>query len=129
MALFAATGLLVRTTTDDLYKRVFTVRNPAAGIRAAFFVTKDGRKRGGQPVAPGTALHVAGLLDSGVVLNSAEGGARVRPLADIAAWFERDGCALEVRGLERIALERIALEGKTVSGLDKEFGFYFGGAA
>jgi murein DD-endopeptidase len=37
MALFAATGLLIRTTADDLLKRVFTKVNPRQGdIRAVY---------------------------------------------------------------------------------------------
>jgi murein DD-endopeptidase len=112
MALYAATGLLVRTTADDLYKRVFC--GAKSGIRAAFFIDKKN-----------TAVHVAGLLDDGVILNSQEPAARIRTLSDISKWFEKDGCRMEVRGLDRSALEKLAREGKTVYGLDGEFANYF----
>ena len=47
MALFAATGFLLRTTEDDLLKRVFTKINPRAGdIRAVFYITKKSQKHG-----------------------------------------------------------------------------------
>ena len=40
MALFAATGFLIRTTADDLMKRVFTKTDPQGGdIRAVFYIT------------------------------------------------------------------------------------------
>jgi murein DD-endopeptidase len=116
MALFAATGMIVRTTADDLYKRVFTVQQPAAsGIRAAFFV--DGKT--------GIASHVAGLVGEGVVLNSQEGGARVRGLESLSAWFWNRGSSTAIRGLDRGALERIAREGNTLHGLDGELSHYF----
>jgi murein DD-endopeptidase len=61
LALYAATGLLIRAAADDLYRRVFTKREPkATDIRAAFFI--DG--------SAGKAVHAAGLAGDGVVLNS-----------------------------------------------------------
>ncbi|MFP3041632.1 C40 family peptidase [Treponema primitia] len=115
MALYAATGLLIRTTADDLYNRVFTVTNPGTAlIRAAFFIADKG-----------TAVHVAGLVNDGIILNSQEPGAQIRQLEDIARWFTRQGCTLVVRGLDPAALRRLAGEGKTVSGLDGEWGRYF----
>jgi murein DD-endopeptidase len=116
LALYAATGLLVRTTANDLYKRVFNIRGATAGIRAAFFI--DGNNK---------AVHIAGILDEGVVLNSSVPTARVRTLNDITRWFERDGCRTEIRGLDRAALEKLAREGKTVYDLDGEVGKYFEG--
>jgi murein DD-endopeptidase len=124
MALYAATGLLIRTTADDLYKRVFTVRGASGGIRAAFFITEDERKRDGALIKKGTAIHVAGLLDDGVVLNSAVPGARVRLLKDMDYWFQNDWCRLEVRGLDRAALERLSGAG-VQHDLDKDFWEYF----
>jgi murein DD-endopeptidase len=114
MALYAATGLLVRTTADDLYKRVFTIRGAKSGVRAAFFIDKKN-----------TAVHVAGLLDEGVILNSQEPTARVRSLDDISRWFEKEGCRMEIRGLDHSALLKLSQEGKTVYGLDGEFANYF----
>jgi murein DD-endopeptidase len=115
LALYAATGHCVRTTADDLFKRVFTVRDPSPlGIRAAFFVDGSGK-----------AGHVAGLVGDGVILNSQEGGARVRSLDGISAWFWNRGASTAVRGLDRAALVRLAAEGKTRHGLDGELGRYF----
>ena len=79
MALFAATGFLIRTTADDLFKRVFTKTNPGRGdIQAVFYVTKKNQKHGDRTVAAGTATHIAGFVDEGVILNSQEPHARVR---------------------------------------------------
>jgi murein DD-endopeptidase len=115
MALYAATGLLIRTTADDLYRRVFTVVHPDRGmIRVAFFV--EGKT--------GKAVHTAGLVDEGVVMNSQEPVARVRTLTDMAAWFWERGSSMAVRGLNREALAKLAEEGARY-GLDSEFGRYF----
>jgi murein DD-endopeptidase len=47
LALYAATGLLIRTTADDLYRRVFTKANPSPGsIQAAFFIDGNTGKAG-----------------------------------------------------------------------------------
>jgi murein DD-endopeptidase len=116
LALYAATGLLIRTTADDLYRRVFTAANPrATDIRAAFFI--DG--------TTGKATHVAGLAGNGVALNSQEGGARLWSLEDLSAWFWTKGATTALRGLDRAALVRLAGEGKTRHELDGEFARYF----
>jgi murein DD-endopeptidase len=116
LALYAATGLLIRTTADDLFKRVFTVRNPDRNmIRAAFFVKEK----------TGVATHIAGILEDGVILNSQEGGARVRRLPDISDWFRKDGHGTAIQGLDRAALSRMAGTGNQY-GLDPEMGRYFG---
>jgi len=126
MALFAATGLLIRTTADDLYKRVFTGVNPRANqIRAVFYLTKKNQKHGDRMVAAGTATHIAGILDDGIILNSQEPFARVRRINDVSDWYQRNGFEVAVRGLNREALERLAGEGRTVHGLDPEFKKYF----
>jgi murein DD-endopeptidase len=125
LALYAATGLLIRTTADDLYKRVFTKLNPRPkDIRAVFYITKKDKKHGDQTVIPGTAVHMAGILEDGVVLNSQEPYARVRRITDVSDWFQRNGHEVAVRGLDRAALERMAGEG-VKHGIDREFGGYF----
>jgi len=113
MALYAATGLLVRLTADDLFRRVFTVKADGLGIRAAFFVKK------------GLAVHVAGIVDDGVVVNAQEGGARVWPLREVAAALLRDGAELVVRGLNRDALGKLAREGAGQDSLDPAFWNFF----
>jgi len=125
MALFAATGLLVRTTADDLLNRVFTRPNPQAGdIRAVFYITKKNRKHGDRLVAAGTATHIAGFVDDGVILNSQQPTARLRRVGDVSDWYLRNGHEVLVRGLDRAALERLADAG-AVWGLDAEFARYF----
>jgi murein DD-endopeptidase len=126
MALYAATGLLIRTTADDLYRRVFTKVNPRPGdVRAAFFIADSDRKHGDREVTARTAIHVAGMVEGNVIVNSQEGGARVRSLDELSRWFWKDGCTTAVRGLNREALARVAGEGKTRYGLDGEFAIYF----
>jgi murein DD-endopeptidase len=126
LALYAATGLLVRTTADDLYKRVFAKANPrATDIRAVFYLTRKDKEHGGGYVSAGTAVHVAGVLEDGVILNSQEPYAKVRRIADVSDWFQRNGHDVVIRGLDREALARLAAEGKTRQGLDSEFSRYF----
>jgi len=126
MSLYAATGLLIRTTADDLYKRVFTKINPRAGdIRAVFFITKKDGRHGDRMVAAGTATHVAGILDDGIILNSQEPYARIRRIVDVSDWYQRNGHEVAVRGLDREVLARLAAEGKTVYDLDPEFSKFF----
>jgi len=126
MALYAATGLLVRTTADDLYKRIFTKINPRqSDIRAVFFVSKKNKKHGDRWIVAGTATHIAGFVDEGVVMNSQEPYARVRRVNELSDSYQREGHDVVIRGLNRDALERLAKEGKTVSGLDSEFSRYF----
>jgi murein DD-endopeptidase len=125
MALYAATGLLIRTTADDLYRRVFTKVNPRpADIRAVFYLTEKNKRHGDRTATAGTAVHVAGILEDGIILNSQEPCARVRRMTDISDYFQRTGHEAAVRGLDRAALERLAGEG-TGYGLDAEFGRYF----
>ena len=126
MALFAATGLLIRTTADDLLKRVFTKVNPRGGdIRAVFYVTKKDKKHVDRYVSAGTATHIAGFVDDGVILNSQEPYARIRRVADVSTWYQNNEHEVLVRGLDREALARLAREGKTVYDLDKEFHHFF----
>jgi murein DD-endopeptidase len=126
MALYAATGLLVRTTADDLYNRVFTDKSPKLDqIRAVFFITKKNVKHGDSMVAAGTVTHIAGILENGIIFNSQEPYARVRQIVDVSDWYQRNGYEVAVRGLNREALAKMANEGKTVHGLDPAFWNYF----
>jgi murein DD-endopeptidase len=126
MALYAATGFLIRTTAHDLLKRVFTKVNPRNGdIRAVFYTTKKDKKHGDTYVSAGTATHVAGILDDGIILNSQEPSARVRRISDVSDWYQRNDHEVVVRGLDREALARLASEKKTVYDLDKEFQIFF----
>jgi murein DD-endopeptidase len=116
LALSAATGLLIRTAADDLYRGVFTKTSPrSTDIRVAFFI--DG--------ATGKAGHVAGLVGERVVLNSQEGGARAWSLEGLSKWFWDRGASTAIRGLDREALKKLSAEGKTLHGLDLEWRNYF----
>jgi murein DD-endopeptidase len=126
MALYAATGLLIRITADGLYNRVFTAENPRANqIRAVFYLAKKNQKHGSNIVPAGTATHVAGILDDGIILNSQEPYAKVRRINELSDWYQRNGHEVAIRGLNREALERLAKEGKAVHDLDTEFWKYF----
>jgi murein DD-endopeptidase len=126
LALYAATGLLIRTTADDLYRRVFTKVNPRpSDIRVVFYLTKKDKKHGDGYASSGTATHVAGIVEDGIILNSQEPYAKVRRITDVSDWFQRNGHEVAVRGLDREALARLAGEGKTRYGLDNEFTRYF----
>ena len=126
MALFAATGLLIRTTADDLYKRVFTVSNPRPDtIRAVFFITRKNQKHGDRMVAAGTATHIAGILEDGIIFNSQEPYAMIRKIIDVSDYYQRNGFEVAVRGLNREDFEKLAKDGKTVYDLDPEFYRYF----
>jgi murein DD-endopeptidase len=126
LALYAATRLLIRTTADDLYQRVFIKVNPkATDIRAVFYLAKKDKKHGDGYAAAGTAVHVAGILEDGIILNSQEPYAKVRRITDVSDYFMRNGHEVAVRGLDREALEKLAREGKTRYGLDPEWGRYF----
>jgi murein DD-endopeptidase len=125
LALYAATGLLIRTTADDLYRRVFTVRNPGTKtIRAAFFITGKDTAHGERTARAGTATHVSGMVDDDVILNSVEPGARVQGLAEFSKWFKARGSSTEVRGLDRGALAKLANDSNVQYGLDAELSRY-----
>ena len=126
MALFAATGFLIRTTADDLFRRVFTKENPKQGdIRAVFYVTKKNQKHGDRMVAAGTATHIAGFVDDSVILNSQQPHARVRGINEVSDWYFRNGYEVHIRGLNREALAKLCREGKTRHDLDDVFHHYF----
>jgi murein DD-endopeptidase len=120
MALYAATGFLVRTTADDLYKRYFTVENPTEKmIRAVFWVTQKEQRHGDRIVPAGTATHIAGIVGRGAVLSSEEPCAVVSTVPSVPAG----GRAVSVRGLNLAYLVKHG--GRDVYDLDREFGEYF----
>jgi murein DD-endopeptidase len=122
---------LIRTTADDLYRRVFTKINPRpSDIRAVFYLTKKDKRHGDRVSAAGSAVHVAGILEDGIILNSQEPYAKVRRITDVSDWFQKSGHEVAVRGLDREALAKLAsdfqsVEGKARYGLDGEFSSYF----
>jgi murein DD-endopeptidase len=120
MSLAAATGRLIRTTADELYRKFFVIRNPGQKtIQAAFWVTQAGRNHGGTMVAPGTAVHIAGVVGQDSVLSAEEPVAVVRSVNSL----KLANCVMEVRGLETGTLERYA--DKATYGIDAKFWKYF----
>jgi murein DD-endopeptidase len=120
MALYAATGYLVRTTADDLYKRFFTIQNPTeAMIRAAFWITQKEQRHGDRSVPAGTATHIAGVVGRGAVLSSEEPYAVVSTVPAVPPG----GRIVTIRGLNTEYLA--AHSGKDVYDLDHVFTKYF----
>jgi murein DD-endopeptidase len=90
-----------------------------------FYVTRKDQKHGDRVVSAGTCTHIAGIVDDGVIMNSQEPYARVRRINDVSDYFQREGCEVLVRGLDRGALARLAGEGKNRYDLDSEFQQFF----
>jgi murein DD-endopeptidase len=120
LALAAATGRLIRTTADELYKKFFTIGSPGAKtIQAVFWITQIARNHGGTPVQPGTAVHVAGAVGPDAVLSAEEPVAVIRS----AGSLRLANCRSETRGLDMGAFEKYA--DKITYGIDKIFWKYF----
>jgi murein DD-endopeptidase len=121
LALYAATGYLVRTTADDLYKRYFTIKNPTeAMIRAAFWITQKEQRHGDRIVPAGTATHIAGVVGrGGVVLSSEEPYAVVSTIPAVPPG----GRIIAARGLNMAYLA--SFSDRDVYDLDPAFREYF----
>jgi murein DD-endopeptidase len=116
LALYAATGYLVRTTADDLFKRYFTLENPTDKmIRAAFWITQWPQNHGGTVVPEGTATHIAGIVGRGVVLSSEEPYAVVSTIPAVPPG----GRIVATRGLNMAYLA--SRSGKDIYDLDPVF--------
>ena len=125
LALAAATGCIVRTTAEGLYRKFFTVRNPGIeDIQAAFFVTQYDRQHGDRVAKRGEVVHVAGLIHEAAVMNVVEPKADIRLISSMRHSYELMGCELVIRGLDRKAFENAARDGTDLFGLDPEFGEY-----
>jgi murein DD-endopeptidase len=120
LALYAATGFLVRTTADDLYQRYFTIHDPPEKmIRAAFWITQKEQRHVDRTVPAGTATHIAGVVGRGAVLSSEEPYAVVSTVPLVPAG----GRIVTTCGLN---LEYLASHsGRDVYDLDSAFRDYF----
>jgi murein DD-endopeptidase len=121
MALYAATGYLVRTTADELYRKYFTIKSPTeAMIRAAFWITQREQRHVDRVVPAETATHIAGVVGRGhVVLSSEEPYAVVSTILDVPSG----GRICEIRGLN---MEYLASHSnRDVYDLDPVFREYF----
>jgi murein DD-endopeptidase len=120
LALYAATGFLVRTTADELYKRYFTIKNPPEKmIRAVFWITQKEQDHVDRTVPTGTATHIAGVVGRGTVLSSEEPYAVV---STVPAG-PPGGRIVTTRGLNVESLA--AHSGRDVYDLDPAFRDYF----
>jgi murein DD-endopeptidase len=121
LALYAATGYLVRTTADDLYKRYFTIPDPTDKmIRAVFWITQREQSHVDRTVPAGTATHIAGVVGRGAVLSSEEPYAVVSTVPAVPPG----GRIVTTRGLNLGYLA--AHNGRDVYDLDPVFHEYFG---
>ncbi len=125
LALAAATGKVIRTTADGLFKDFFTVRNPGVGdIQAAFFLAQYDRPHGDRVLRRGEVGHVAGVIAEGIVMNVVEPKADIRMIASLRNSYALRGFDLAIRGLDRKALAEAAGAGHDLFGLDAEFADY-----
>lgn len=126
-ALAGATGKIIRTTADGLLKKFFTRKNPGIEeIQAVFFVTRYDRQHGNRLAKCGEAVHVAGMVAEGMVMNVVEPRADLRMVTSLRHSYELMGCEIQIRGLDRKALEEADREVSDLFGLDSEFGTFFG---
>ncbi len=122
LALLLATGMSIRVTADDLYRKYFTVRNPGKDdITAAFFITTYDRLLGTRLYKAGTCAHVAGVAGTDVVLNCVEPRAVLRSLSDMRSAYRAMDYHCEVRGLNIDALREASDKGDDLFGGDTEF--------
>jgi murein DD-endopeptidase len=120
LALYAATGYLVRTTADELYKRYFTIPDPTDKmIRAAFWITQREQRHVDRIVPSGTATHIAGVVGRGTVLSSEDPYAVVSTILAVPPG----GRIVITKGLN---LDYLASHsGRDVYDLDPAFREYF----
>jgi murein DD-endopeptidase len=120
LALYAATGCLIRTTADELYKRYFTIPDPTDKmIRAAFWIIQHEQRHVDRIVPAGTATHIAGVVGRGAVLSSEEPYAVVSTIPAVPLG----GRIVTTRGLN---MEYLASHsGRDVYDLDPVFREYF----
>ncbi len=126
LALAAATGRVIRTTAEGLYKKFFTkTRVDIDDLQAAFFITRYDRSHGDRTARRGEVVHVAGLIHEGVVMNVVEPKADIRLVSSLRHSYDLMGCDLVIRGLDLEALEKAADEGTDLFGLDGDFASFF----
>lgn len=125
LALAAATGFLVRTTAEDLYKKFFTIRTPAVtDIQAVFFLSQHDRPHGNRVLRKGEVGHIAGVIAEGVVMNVVEPKADIRQINSLRNSYALRGYDMAIRGLDRKALAAASDAGEDLFGLDGEFAQY-----
>ena len=127
LALAGATGCVIRTTAEGLYRKFFTVRNPGTDdIQAVFFTTMYDRSHGNRLAKKGEVIHVAGVIHEGVVMNVVEPKADIRLVSSLRHSYSLMGCDLVIRGLDMKALQEASRNGTDLFGIDSEFSHFFG---
>ena len=125
LALAAATGKVIRTTANELYRKFFTKRNPEVNdIQAVFFISQHDRKHGERVLRAGEVGHVAGVIAEGAVMNMSAPLSDIRLMVSIRNSYSLIGYDMVIRGLDRQALEESAEAGEDLFGLDAEFADY-----
>lgn len=125
LALAAATGKIVRTTADELFKKYFTIRNPGVSdIQAVFFVAQNDRQHGDRVLRTGEVGHIAGIISEGVVMNVVEPKADIRMVSSLRNSYALRGYDMAIRGLDRKVFVAAADAGTDLFGLDAEFADY-----
>ena len=125
LALAAATGKVIRTTADELYRKFFTIRNPDIDdIQAVFFLAQNDRPHGDRVLRAGQVGHVAGVISEGVVMNVVEPKGDIRLIGSMRNSYALRGYDMAIRGLDRKALVEAADAGTDLFGLDAEFAEY-----
>jgi murein DD-endopeptidase len=125
LALAAATGKVIRTTANELYRKFFTIRNPGVtDIQAVFFIAQYDRPHGDRVLRAGEVGHVTGVISEGVVMNVVEPKADIRMIASLRNSYSLRGFDMAIRGLDRKAFIEAADARSDLFGLDAEFAEY-----
>jgi len=125
LALAAATGKVVRTTANELYRKFFTIRNPdVKDIQAVFFLSQHDRSHGDRVLRVGEVGHIAGVISDGVVMNVVHPKADIRIIASLRNSYALQGYDMAIRGLDRKVFVEAADAGTDLFGLDAEFAEY-----
>jgi len=126
LALAAATGKVIRTTADDLYRKFFTVKDPGiTDIQAVFFIARHDRPHGERVLRAGQVAHVAGVIAEGIVMNVVEPKGDIRMIPSLRHSYALRGYDMAIRGLNRTALAAASEAGTDLFGLDPDFAEYF----
>lgn len=125
LALAGATGKVIRTTANDLYRKFFTIRNPGpSAIQAVFFLAQSDRPHGDRVLRAGEVGHVTGVISEGVVMNVVEPKADIRLINSLRNSYALRGYDMTIRGLDRASYVAAADAGTDLFGLDTEFAEY-----
>lgn len=116
-------GFKIRTTADDLMKKIFTdpVKNDLDldKVMVVFYVTKEKKKHGDRTVEAGTAVHVTPVVGKYVVLNAGDPVA-LHTAKQIRLWYEDRDCRAVWRQLNLARLIKHSEEKDMLWGLDKQ---------